>query len=214
MRELSEEQKSQADSLRKMQMDMLDKVEKYEKARREQAGELAKINALLKGKRTTEEKIQLAIKSLNMSLSALKRAREIIVEIAAFFKSFADFMGVVGDQAKQREKKIGDLMKRTDIGASKLKMTIKGTETFFIKQAGEWNAVKIVSDKFIQNFSEGWSKLNTLSGKYITGDELTAYLEAAADRITQISQERRQAANDRIADLDAYRAELRKQQTA
>ena len=58
---LTEKQENAAASLREMQMKMLDKVEAYEKERRTQNGELVKINALLKGKRSEEETIHLAI---------------------------------------------------------------------------------------------------------------------------------------------------------
>ena len=64
-----------------MQMNMLDKADQYEKERRTQSAELVKISALLKGQRSQQETIQLAIKSLNLSLSALKRTKEIVEEM-------------------------------------------------------------------------------------------------------------------------------------
>lgn len=82
MGKMAEKQEKQATGLRDMQMKMLEKVEAYEKEKRTQAAELVKINALLKGQRTEEETIQLAIQSLGLSLKALKRMREIIVEIS------------------------------------------------------------------------------------------------------------------------------------
>jgi hypothetical protein len=82
---LSDEQQQQAASLRDMQMRMLDKVEAYENERRNQSAELVKVNALLKGKRQEDDSIELAIRSLNLSLSGLKRMKEIVEEIAFFF---------------------------------------------------------------------------------------------------------------------------------
>ena len=95
---LSEKQENAGANLRELQMKMLDKVEAYEKEKRNQNAELVEINALLKGKRTAEETIKLTIQSLNISISALKRTKEIIQEIAFFFKSFADFMDRVSEE--------------------------------------------------------------------------------------------------------------------
>lgn len=206
---LSAEQKDQAGSLRTLQMKMLDKAEAYEKERRDQSAQLVKITALLKGKRTQEETIQLCIKSLDLSLTALKRAKEIVEEIAFFFKSFADFMQTVANEAASQV----DLLQRTaemeQIRANRLKELLKSVDVFFIKQAGEWSATHTVSDKFNQSFSSGWSKLNKLSGKYITGDELTAYLKAASAKIEEIVEERDAAARQKITALDHYRQQLR-----
>ncbi len=205
---MTDEQQAQATSLREMQMKMLDKVEAYEREKRDQAAELVKISALLKGKRTEEETIQLAIKSLNLSLSALKRAKEIVEEIAFFFKSFADFMGQVVDEATQQVESIEKRANKT-LRERALAQVILSTDGFFIRQSGEWNAVTIVCDKFARNFADGWSKLNKLNGTYITGDELGIYLETASVKLTSIATEREQAADRKIADLDGYRAQIR-----
>lgn len=156
MADMAEKQENQAADLRKMQLQMLAKVEAYETEKRNQAAELVKINALLRGTRTEEETIQLAIKSLGLSLKALKRAREIIIEIAFFFKSFASFMQQVMEHAQEQEKLTDKVAKRSRISA-RIK---RNTDDFFASQTAEWQAVEIVSGKFADNFKQGWSKLN------------------------------------------------------
>jgi chromosome segregation ATPase len=205
---LTDQQQQQATSLRQMQMDMLEKVEAYEKEKSKQNSELIKITALLKGKRTEEETIQLAIKSLNLSISALKRTKEIIEEIAFFFKSFADFMEQVTQEVNLQMDLIKEAVGKETLRKNYLNGFIKLTDIFFIKQAGEWNAVWFVSERFVQNFADGWSKLNKLSGKYITGDERSAYLQAASDTLEAIVDEREKASKDKITNLDEYRKQI------
>lgn len=205
---LTDEQQQQATSLRDMQMKMLDKVEIYEKEKRSQTAELVKINALLKGKRTEDETIQLAIKSLNLSLSALKRMKEIVEEIAFFFQSFADFMGQVSDEAAQQVEGFEKIADMETLRRNRLAALIESTDKFFITQSGEWNAVVIVSDKFTRNFADGWSKLNKLNGTYIKGDELGSYFQAASGKLTRIVEEREAAAQQKIADLAGYREQI------
>jgi hypothetical protein len=206
---LSAKQEDAAASLREMQMKMLDKVEVYEKERRTQNAELVKINALLKGKRSKEETIHLAIQSLNISISALKRTKEIIQEIAFFFKSFADFMDEVGKEAD------GDIaLFEQFVGKEKLRETyfkglVQDVDKFFLRANAEWYAIQFVSDKFCKSFEDGWSKLNKLSGKYIHGAELETYLKGAADKIEEIVAEREEASKQKILDLDGYRKQLR-----
>ncbi|RZI91021.1 MAG: hypothetical protein EOP15_02615 [Pseudomonas sp.] len=96
---LSDEQRKQAGNLRDMQLQMLGKAEEYENTRREQASELVNLTALLAGQRDEKQNIELAVRSLNLSVSALKRTKEIVEEMAFFFKSFSDFMQVILDQA-------------------------------------------------------------------------------------------------------------------
>jgi len=207
--ELSKEQKDEAASLRELQMKMLDKAEAYEKERREQAASLVKINALLKGKLSKEETIKLAIKSLNISVSALKRTKEIVEEIAFFFKSFADFMHQVAEEAKiqiglSESAAASDALKK-----SRLAATIVSTDEFFLRQVAEWHAANVVSDHFNRSFTDGHSKLNRLRGSYLTGPELSAYLVEAAVRLREIADAREAAAKARLADLAAYRKQLR-----
>lgn len=206
---LTEKQENSAASLREMQMKMLDKVEAYEKERRTQNADLVKINALLKGSRSREETIHLAIQSLNISLSALKRSKEIIEEIAFFFKSFADFMDRVSQEIQLDIELFDDLGSRDKLRKNAFQELVLGADKFFVRQAAEWHAIKFVSDKFCMSFADGWSKLNKLSGTYIMGNELETYLKAAAPKLEEIVAERQAASNQKILDLDGYRKQLR-----
>lgn len=207
--ELSQDQKDEAAGLREIQMKMLDKAEAYERERREQAAKLVKINALLKGKLSQEETIKLAVQSLNLSISALKRTKEIIEEIASFFNSFVQFMARVAEEARIEVTVVEGLVNRGSIGKSSLERLLRSTDEFFIRQAGEWRAVGVVSEAFNNSFADGFTKLNGLAGQYITGDKLTAYLAEAAALLTKISADRQAAANARLLDLGEYRKMLR-----
>jgi len=206
---MTEKLENTAASLREMQMKMLDKVEAYEKERRNQNAELVKINALLKGKRSEEETIHLAIQSINVSLSALKRTKEIIEEIAFFFKSFADFMDQVSQETGLDIELFDKFVGRDTVRKNAFDNLVLSTDKFFLRQAAEWNAITFVSDKFVKSFADGWSKLNKLSGKYITGNELGTYLKAASIKLEEIVAEREEASKQKILDLDGYRKQLR-----
>ena len=209
MGELSKEQKEAAVSLRELQMKMLDKAETYEKEKREQAAALVKINALLTIKRTEQETIQLTIQSLNISISALKRTKEIIEEISVFFQTFAAFMEFVAKDADAEIRELNKIPVEDEIGKARMRNLIVSTEGFFIRQAAEWHATAYVADRFEKAFTEGWSNLNAKAGRYIPGDELPAYLAEAAAKLKQISDARQNAASARIADLASYRQGLR-----
>lgn len=211
MGEMADKQEQQATNLRALQMKMLEKVEAYEQEKRNQAAELVKINALLKGQRTEEETIQLAIKSLNLSLVALKRVREIIVEISFFFKSFADFMQQVMNNANDHAQLLQKVLDQDKLTKSYTKRVIHNTDDFFVTQTAQWQAVEIVSAKFVDNFKDGWSKLNKLSGTYLTGDQLKAYLDVAAGQIEEISFKRKEAATAKLAELSRYRDQIKAQ---
>ncbi|PKH01047.1 tyrosyl-tRNA deacylase [Psychromonas sp. MB-3u-54] len=205
MIKMADKQEQQATNLRDLQMKMLVKIEAYETEKRTQAAELVKINALLKGQRTEDETIQLAIKSLSLSLKALKRMREIIIEISFFFKSFADFMQQIMESSREQSETIQKAIDRDHLTKSFTGRIKRNTNDFFITQTAEWQAVEVVSAKFIDNFKDGWSKLNQLSGKYLTGDELKSYLDVAADKIEDISFNRKEAATAKLTELNRYR---------
>lgn len=209
MKEMAQEQKDQAASLRELQMDMLNKVEKYETEKRNQEAALVKLKALLKGQRTEQETIELAIKSLNLAIAALKRMRGIIVEIAFFFQSFAAFMDEIVADADKQAKALQKVIDKGKLGSSgSRRRIVQATSEFFISQAGEWLATQIVSSKFVANFDEGHTKLNRLSMKYLTEDELVAYLDVARNRIDEIAFEREEAARERSLSLAEYRAKI------
>lgn len=90
--------------------------------------------------------------------------KEIVEEIAFFFKSFADFMGEISTEAAVGVESFEKTVGMETLRKNRLEALISSTDKFLITQAGEWNAVTIVSDKFTQNFANGWSKLNKLNG--------------------------------------------------
>ena len=207
---LTDEQQQQAASLRDMQMKMIDKAEAYENERRTQAAELIKINALLKGKQAEDDKIKLAVQSLNVSITALKRMKEIIEEIAFFFKSFADFMQAVADDAAHQIKAIDNVAELEVIRKNRLAQLVRSVNEFFVRQTAQWYAVGTVSDRFNRSFADGWSKLNKLQGTYLTGTGLTNYMAEASEKLSAIVAEREAAADAKIASLQAYRQDLSK----
>lgn len=206
--EVSQQLREQAGSLRALERQMLDKVEEYENVRREQAAELIRITLLLDGQRNEQQSIVLAVKSLNLSVSALKRSKEIVVEIAFFFKSFSDFLQLIIDDALERVEAYEDAGERESLRRFYLEQLLASTDHFFVTQAAQWLAVGAVSEEFVQVFNDGWSKLNTLSGTYITGDELEAYLEQASLQLKAIAADREADSRQRLASLDDYREEL------
>ncbi|WP_194788759.1 tyrosyl-tRNA deacylase [Pseudomonas sp. UFMG81] len=215
LRELSEavgevgaQLKHQASSLRQLEQQMLGNVERYEAVRREQAAELVRITVLLDGKRSEQSSIELAVKSLNLSVAALKRSKEIVEEIAFFFKSFTDFMQLIIDEALERVEDYERAGNSASLRRNRLAQLVLSTDQFFVTQAAEWLAVGAISADFVQVFNDGWSKLNSLSGTYITGDKLEAYLEQASYQLKVIVEEREAASARRIASLRSYRAEL------
>ncbi|WDY60230.1 hypothetical protein [Pseudomonas sp. PSKL.D1] len=209
--EITADQKQQAKSLRDLEAQMLENVEKYENARREQAAELIAITVLLDGKQTKQQTIELAVRSLNVSVSALKRTKEIVEEIAFFFKSFADFMQVIIDEATVRVGHYEEAAGKETLRKNYLNGLVESTDRFFVTQAAQWMAVNVVADQFVQVFNNGWSKLNKLSGKYIQGHELEAYLEQASNQLKMIAAKRESTANQRITSLQNYREEVKQQ---
>ena len=136
--------------------------------------------------------------------------KEIVEEIAFFFKSFADFMQSIADEADHQVTSIDNVAQLETIRKNRLAQLVRSVDEFFIRQSAQWNAVTIVSDRFNKSFADGWSKLNKLSGEYITGDKLNAYLQTASARLQAIVAEREAASDAKIASLNAYRESLAK----
>ncbi|MDH0647770.1 hypothetical protein N5D48_16210 [Pseudomonas sp. GD03858] len=204
----SQQLREQAMSLRQLERQMLENVERYEGVKREQAAELARITVLLDGQRSEQQSIELAVKSLNLSVAALKRSKEIVEEIAFFFKSFADFLQLVIDEALERVEDYERAGNSESLRRNRLAQLVSATDQFFVTQAAEWLAVGAVSQAFAQVFNDGWSKLNKLSGDYITGDKLEAYLAQASHQLKVIVEDREAASAQRLASLSSYREEL------
>lgn len=206
MGRMSEKQEQAASGLREMQMKMLENVREYVKEKHKQEAELAQITVLLRSARSKDETIQLSIQSLNLSLKALNKMREIIIEISGFFKSFADFMQSVLDNSDIQIEFLGEALSDNEFDdALFIKRIVQGNDEFFITQAAEWRAIQIVSAKFKENFHDGLSKLNSLKGNYLYGSELDAYLRSAADKIDEIVASRNKAVQEKMLELDAYR---------
>ncbi|MFJ9991617.1 hypothetical protein ACIQSO_12830 [Pseudomonas putida] len=208
---ISDNARQQASDLRQMQLMMLDKADQYETTRREQAAELIEVSVLMAGKCTEQEIIELAVRSLNLSVSALKRTREIVVEMAFFFHSFSDFMDVIRQDAEDQIEAFEEADAIDSDREYLLPQLCETTDEFFISQSGQWQAVSIVSDRFVQTFKDGWSKLNRLSGTYITGQALPAYLRKAAGQLEIIAADRQAASHQREVYLQNYRNELKAQ---
>jgi DNA repair exonuclease SbcCD ATPase subunit len=206
--EMSKKAENAATDLRKLQMEMLNKVETYEKERRNQNGELIKLRVLLQSQVTEQDTLQLAIQSLNVSISALKKTQEIIHEIAHFFTSFAAFMDQVVTETDNDIQLFDDAIGKDKVRQNYFTNLILGTDKFFLRQIAEWNAIRRVSEKFQETFAGGRSKLNKLRGDYITGDKLKAYLKEANTRIGQIVSERESDADQKVKDLESYRQEI------
>ncbi|QXI36456.1 tyrosyl-tRNA deacylase [Pseudomonas xantholysinigenes] len=206
--DVSEQMKEQAASLRQLEFQMLDNVERYENVRREQAAELVRITVLLGGKRSEQQSIELAVKSLNLSVAALKRSKEIVEEIAFFFRAFVDFMQLIIDEALERVEDYDRAGNSESLRRNRLQQLLLTTDCFFITQTAEWHAVSAVSQDFVQLFNDGWSKLNKLSGSYIIGEELQDYLVQAAHQLNTIAEARDAVSTQRLASLDSYRREL------
>ncbi|OOZ38216.1 hypothetical protein BOW53_16250 [Solemya pervernicosa gill symbiont] len=204
----SSQQQGVAQNLRDQQMKMLEKVEAYEKEKRAQSAELVKINVLLKGKLTEKEVIELAVKSLNLSIKSLKRMREIVIEIKSFFMSFEDFMQMVMDDSVRQVELYDDALQRDHLTAGFISRIKRNIDEFFVTQSAEWLAAGNVSSKFVCNFNDGWNKLNKLSGTYLTGDDLKHYLDQASDKIELISNHRVQSSTEKLDVIKNYRDKM------
>ncbi|MGR4870351.1 hypothetical protein ACIPRI_16020 [Variovorax sp. LARHSF232] len=205
---LSEAQQSAAAELRVMQMKMLDKVEAYEKERRTQNAELVKIKALLTGQLNKQQTIQLAVQSLNLSISALKRAREIIEEISAFFLSFAQFMDAVVSETTLDIELFEGFVARDKVRQKPFDHLIASTDRFFLSRVAEWRAIGFVSEKFATCFADGYTKLAKAKAHYLYDQELKDYLKSAASRLDDIVADRERASKQKILELDGYRQNM------
>lgn len=211
MGKMSEKQDAAATGLREMQMKMLEHVREYNKEKHIQDAELAQITVLLRTSRDKDETIKLTVQSLNLSLTALNKMREIILDIQGFFISFAAFMkSILADSGVQVEFLEEALSDNEFDNTRFVQRIIRSNDAFFVTQVAEWQAINVVSAKFKENFSEGYRKLNALKGNYLFGSALEAYLTSAADKIDGIIAARNQWAAEKELELDAYKNEISK----
>lgn len=117
-------------------------------------------------------------------------------------------MSQISTEASQQVESIDKTAEKTTLRRNRLAQVITTADHFFVNQTAEWHAVTAVSDKFCQNFADGWTKLNRLNGTYITGDELSAYLIEASAKLEQIADERQQASDAKVAYINQARSEL------
>jgi hypothetical protein len=152
------------------------------------ASRLKELAGQLKDKATIEKEID-KMNALREPLEEL--GNEIIQEIAFFFKSFADFMDRVSQEAGVDIALFDGLVGKDNVNA--FRNLVLGADKFFLRQNAEWNAINFVSDQSCKRFADGRSKLNKLRGKYITGSELEAYLKEASVKLEEIVAEREEA---------------------
>jgi len=205
---VGKEQESKAKSLRELQLEMVTKAEDYEKKRSEHGAELTKLKVLLAGQRDEQETNELAIRSLNLSMTALKRTKEIVEEIAHFFMSFSAFMQQVVDEASIRVEGYEHVASSETLRQHKREQVFAATDEFFIEQTAQWLAVARVCGIFAKTFESGWSKLNELNGNYINGEQLVAYLAEAAIKLAEIAKARETLKAQRLSDLGDYRKQI------
>ena len=205
---VGKEQESKAKSLRELQLEMVIKAEDYEKKRSEHDAELTKLKVLLAGQRDEQETNELAIRSLNLSMTALKRTKEIVEEMAHFFMSFSAFMQQVVDEARIRVEGYEQVASSETLRQHKREQVFAATDEFFIEQTAQWLAVARVCGIFAKTFESGWSKLNELNGNYINGEQLTAYLGEAAIKLAEIAKARETLKAQRLSDLGDYRKQI------
>ncbi|WP_286915042.1 MULTISPECIES: hypothetical protein [unclassified Pseudomonas] len=205
---VSEQQASKAKGLRQLQLEMVSKAEAYETKRSEHGAELTSLKVLLAGQRDEQETNELAIRSLNLSMAALKRTKEIVEEVAHFFLSFSSFMQRVSDDANAQVESYEQVAQSETLRRHKREQVFASTDAFFIEQTAQWLAVAKVCEVFAQTFADGWSKLNALNGTYISGEQLDDYLVGAATKLGEIMQAREAMKAQRLIDLDNYRKQI------
>ncbi|HYQ52758.1 MAG TPA: hypothetical protein VES70_20295 [Pseudomonas sp.] len=205
---VSEQQANKAKDLRQLQLEMVSKAEAYETKRSEHGAELTSLKVLLAGQRDEQETNELAIRSLNLSMAALKRTKEIVEEVAHFFLSFSSFMQRVSDDANAQVESYEQVAQSETLRRHKREQVFASTDAFFIEQTAQWLAVAKVCEVFAQTFADGWSKLNALNGTYISGEQLNDYLVSAATKLGEIMQAREAMKAQRLSDLDSYRKQI------
>ncbi|MDF0729492.1 hypothetical protein P0Y43_01965 [Pseudomonas entomophila] len=201
-------EETKAKGLRELQLEMVTKAEDYEKKRSEHSAELITLKVLLAGKRDEHETNELAIRSLNLSMSALKRTKEIVEEIAHFFLSFSSFMQRVADDARVKVESYEQVAEGGALRKHKREQLFASTDEFFIEQTARWLAVAKVCEVFAKTFEDGWTKLNTLNGNYVSTDKLNDYLSAAGTKLEAIAHVRDEMKAARLRDLESYRQQI------
>lgn len=206
--DVSVRQEASAKNWRELQLEMVAKAEEYEKKRSEHSAELITLKVLLAGKRDEQETNELAIRSLNLSMTALKRTKEIVEEVAHFFMSFSSFMQRISDDAHAKLESYERVAEGGELRKHKREQLFASTDEFFIEQTARWLAVSRVCEVFAKTFADGWTKLNGLNGTYISTDQLTDYLTAAGTKLEGIASTRDLMKQERLRDLEDCRKQI------
>jgi hypothetical protein len=143
------------------------------------------------GPATPSEDVLLKEVSANLQKAGARIENDIkSANVALFFKASGDFMDQVADETdiKMSNEAIG----KEKIGQNYFTALISGIDKFFIRQAAEWNAIRIVSNRLGGSFDSGRSKLNRLRGNYVTGAERQTYLQQALLKLQKIVAESQQ----------------------
>ncbi|MBQ0141173.1 MAG: hypothetical protein KBT36_18075 [Kurthia sp.] len=165
---------------------ILSSISDLNKIKRENNAELEKLKYLIKSYKLEKNSLDISITSLNISVKAIKQCKAIIDSMAFFFRNFATFMHETRRLAENQIENLEDFLgrKSSRIKAALLEDIIDTTYNFFIIQMARWLASAKICESFEASFNEGWSKLNQLSGHYITEAELPAYLEKVSEKIS------------------------------
>ncbi|MNG65319.1 hypothetical protein D3C81_113310 [compost metagenome] len=197
--------KTQASTLREMQMKLLDKAEAFEKEKRTQTRELDEISVLLAGRRSQEETMQLTVLSLNVSITALKRAKEIVDEISLFFGSFAAFMAQTIQENERDVSYLSGFIENKKHRKSALSRLIKLGDEFFICRTAEWSAINDICSRFHESFASSTQLSIHLLAIYLNEEELKSYLKTVPAKLQQIIAARNAASKEKIANISDYR---------
>lgn len=201
--------KAQASTLRDMQMKLLDKAEAFEKEKRTQTRELDEISVLLAGSRSEEETLQLTVMSLNVSISALKRAKEIVDEISLFFGSFAAFMDRSIKVVEHDISSFTGFLEKTKLRQHALTDLIALGDEFFIRRTAEWSAIQHICSRFEESFNSSTELSIHLMGIYLDEAELKNYLKTVPAQLQEIIAARNTASREKIVNISAYRHDMR-----
>lgn len=186
LNKLSDYERDAASKFYAKQDVILSSISDLNKIKRDNNAELDKLKYLLKSYKLEKDSLDISITSLNISVKAIKQCKAIIDSMAFFFRNFAEFMHetrrLAENQIEELEGFVG--RKSSRIGVALLTDTIDTTYNFFIIQMARWLASAKICESFEANFKDGWSKLNQLSGHYITGAELPDYLDKVAEEIS------------------------------
>lgn len=199
LKALSAEERSVAATLYEKQDNILAMISNLHKEERKQIGELAKLEKLLGHAKDKEKDVDISVFSLNLSIQAIMKCKEIIETISMFFKHFASFMIEIREEAEMAINNFERFEASDRVRSGLFNRTVETLNNVFIDQTARWLASQDICEQFTANFTDGFSKLNKLSGTYITSDKRAEYLTTAKDRLNEIISEREKIQNEQDA---------------